>query len=61
MRELEANDLFLKPDLVFVRTAASPVAATEPYDFSIKVNMRPPKTAEEDDGYDDQIDQGGSE
>lgn len=59
LRELENNELFLNPELVFVRSAPNPVAAAEPYDFSIKVNLRPPKTAEEDEGYDQQ-EQGGS-
>ena len=61
LRQLETNDLFLKPQLDFVRSARSPTTAAEPYEFSIKVNLRPPKTAEEDDGYDDEEDQGGSE
>lgn len=60
LRELETNDLFLKPELVVVKSVASPVAATEPYEFSIRVNMRPPKTAEEDEGYDVEIGPGGS-
>ena len=60
MRELESNDLFLRPQLVFVRTAPNPATAVEPYDFNIKVSIRPPKTAEEDEGNVDQNDQGGS-
>ena len=61
LRELESNDLFLRPQLVFVRSAPNPATAVEPYDFNIKVSIRPPKTAEEDEGYVDQNDQGGSE
>ena len=60
-RELETNDLFLKPQLAFVRSSAKAASATEPYEFSIKVNLRPPKTADEDEGYDNQEDQGGTE
>lgn len=61
LRELENNDLFLNPQLAFVRSAAKVTTATEPYDFSISVKLRPPKTADEDDGYDDPEDQEGTE
>lgn len=61
LRELETNELFLKPELVFVRSVPNPATAAEPYEFSIKVNLRPPKTDEEDEGYDDVAAQGGSE
>jgi type IV pilus assembly protein PilN len=54
LKELEDNDLFLNPQLTFVRTAANPTTATEPYNFSINVKLRPPKTADEDVGYDDE-------
>ena len=60
LRELERNDLFLSPQLGFVRSSAKPATVTEPYEFEIKVNLRPPKTAD-DDEYDDSDDQGGSE
>jgi len=58
LRELEANDLFLNPQLDFVRSdpRAQSGNATEPYVYSIKVNIRPPKSA--DDGYDEVLDQG---
>ena len=61
LRELEQNDLFLNPQLSFVRSSAKVANATEPYEFSISVNLRPPKTADEDEGYDNQEDQGGTE
>jgi len=61
LRELESNDIFLQPELVFVRTAASQLKSAEPYEFNIKVDLRPAKTAEEDDGYDDPIETGGPE
>jgi type IV pilus assembly protein PilN len=48
LRELEENDLFLNPQLAFVRTAQRPATATEPYEFSITVTLRPPKTTEDD-------------
>jgi type IV pilus assembly protein PilN len=61
LRELVQNDLFLNPQLAFVRSATSPDNATEPYQFSINVNLRPPKTAAEEDGFDIMDEQGGSQ
>jgi len=61
LRELESNDLFLNPQLDYVRSTTSPGTATEPYQFSIKVNLRPPKSADEDDGFDEPYSQGGAE
>ncbi|NOR19163.1 MAG: hypothetical protein GQ538_03645, partial [Xanthomonadales bacterium] len=58
LKELDKSDLFLGPQLTFVKSAPNPVTATEPYQFSINVKLRPPKAAEEDEGYDDQ---GGSQ
>jgi type IV pilus assembly protein PilN len=60
LRELESNDLFLNPQLDFVRSVTRPVTPTEPYEFSIKVNLRPTKSAAEDAGYDDFDSQGGA-
>ena len=54
LKELEINDLFINPQLTFVKTAPNPETATEPYQFSINVNLRPPETGDEDEGYDDQ-------
>ncbi len=54
LKELETNDLFLSPQLTFVKSAPNPATATEPYQFSINVKLRPPNTADEDDGYDDE-------
>ena len=61
LRELETNDLFLSPQLDFVRSSTNPVTATEPYEFSIKVNLRKPKSADEDERYDEFVGQGGAE
>ena len=61
LRELGLNGLFLNPQLGFVRAAANPVAAVEPYQFSITVNLRPPQSSVEDDGYDELEDEGASE
>jgi len=60
LKELGRNDLFLNPQLDFVRSASRPVTATEPYQFSIKVKLRPPKSSDEADGFDELEDQGGS-
>jgi type IV pilus assembly protein PilN len=59
LRELEVNDLFMNPQLSFVRTAQRPATPVEPYEFSITVTLRAPKTAEED-GFDNLQNQGGS-
>ena len=60
LKELEQNDLFLSPQLDFVRSATRPNTATEPYQFSIKVNVRPPKTSDEEEGFDEVEDLGGA-
>ena len=58
LKELETNDLFLNPQLDFVRSrpAAQTGNTAEPYVYSVRVNIRPPKSV--DDGYDDALDQG---
>jgi len=61
LRELESNVLFMDPQLDFVRTAPRPDTETEPYQFSIRVNMRPAQSSDEDLGFDDVEDQGGSQ
>lgn len=58
LRQLEGNDLFLNPQLDYVRSSASPVNVTEAYGFSIRVNLRPPKSAEEDEGFEEPDSQG---
>jgi len=61
LRELETNDLFLDPQLDFVRSSARPTTDVEPYEFSIKVKLRQPKNEDEEAGYDVSADQGGSQ
>ncbi|MDX2417264.1 MAG: PilN domain-containing protein, partial [Xanthomonadales bacterium] len=61
LRELDKNDLFINPQLDYVRTSAKPVTASETYEFSINVNLRPPKSAAEDEVYDDLDSQGEAE
>ena len=60
LRELDGNDLFLNPQLDYVRSAARPASATEPYEFSIKVNLRPPRSTDEE-GFEDPAVQGGAQ
>jgi len=48
LRELELNGLFLNPQLDFVRSVPNPGNTSEPYQFSIRVRLRPPKTIDED-------------
>lgn len=47
LRELELNDLFLDPQLDFVRAIDKPENTTERYQFSIQVKLRPPISEEE--------------
>ncbi|MGA9573650.1 MAG: PilN domain-containing protein [Lysobacterales bacterium] len=59
LRELETNDLFINPQLDYVRSAARSATPTEPYEFSINVNIRPPKSNDEEEGFDSPGSQGG--
>ena len=52
LKELETNELFLAPQLTYVRSSPAPATPTEPYQFSVNVKLRTPKTAEEEDGFD---------
>jgi len=63
LRELVQNDLFLNPQLAYVKSAptSNTDTAVEPYQFSIKVNLRPPKTTDEEDGFENMDAQGGSQ
>jgi type IV pilus assembly protein PilN len=58
LQSLDANDLFLEPDLGVVRAAPNPASSVEPYEFSIRVKLRPALQEEFDEGYD--IEPGGS-
>lgn len=66
LQQLELNDLFLKPELKFVKIgtgnsrAADASTPTEPYQFSIRVNIRPNKSADDEDGFDEAEDLGGA-
>jgi len=59
LKELEINDLFLNPQLDYVRSSPRAGNSPEPYQFSIRVNLRAPNTSDED--YDDVAFAGGSE
>ncbi len=53
LRALEKSDLFLEPELNYVRSADNASVTNEPYEFSIGVSLRPPRTAAEElDLYD---------
>lgn len=60
LQELGRNELFQDPELDFVRAATQQEAsATEPYQFSIKVTLRPTRADEEADDFDDEEALGG--
>ena len=52
LQSLERSDLFLKPDLAVVRTAQRPLTPVEPYEFTIRANLRPKVTADDEAGFD---------
>ena len=60
LQSLDANDLFLRPDLGVVRTARAPVNRVEPYEFNIAVKLRPAQQDEDAEGYDLEPVEGGS-
>lgn len=63
LQSLDANDLFLEPELGVVRTAQRPVTPVEPYEFSIGVRLRPAASAGEEglDEFGDMDSAGGSD
>ena len=63
LQSLEQNELFINPELNVVRIAERQSEAanpTEPYEFSLGVKLRPPKTSDESAGFDDPA-SGGSQ
>lgn len=61
LQQLELNEMFRQPELDFVKSSAKPATATEPYDFSIRVKLRPANSGDSEDGYDDPVDEGGAQ
>lgn len=41
LQSLEENDLFVAPDLQYVRAAQQPASRVEPYEFAIRVRLNP--------------------
>ncbi len=60
LQSLADNELFLDPDLSFVRANDNPANSTEPYDFSLQVRLRTPVSEDEAAGFDQVDDQGGN-
>lgn len=59
LRALDQSDLFLNPELDFVRSAEDFTNAIEPYEFSIRVTLRSPRTADEElELYDQEYQEG---
>ena len=55
LQSLEANDLFLNPELNVVRVAENNAPNSgEPYEFQIGAKIRPPNSDQNDEGYDDE-------
>ena len=64
LQALEKNELYIKPDLGVVRIARNPPSLVEPYEFTVKSQIRSRVTDDEEDGYDsegyDDPDEGGA-
>jgi len=55
LQSLEANDLFLNPELNVVRVAERNAPNPgEPYEFQLGAKIRPPHSDQDDQGYDDE-------
>ena len=55
LQSLEANDLFLNPELSVVRVAENNAPNPgEAYEFQIGAKIRPPNSDQDDEGYDDE-------
>lgn len=59
LQSLADNELFVEPDLNFVRAQEDPDNPQEAFDFSLAVKLRSPLTAEEQAGV-ESFDNGGS-
>lgn len=54
LRSLEEMDLFVNPELQYVRTAEKPTSRTEPYEYAIQVRLYRKSQTEQDDGEGEQ-------
>jgi type IV pilus assembly protein PilN len=52
LQQLEENDLFQSPELGVVRAQEDPGNPIEPYEYNIRVKLRPAATDDESLGYD---------
>jgi type IV pilus assembly protein PilN len=50
LRSLEEMDLFVNPELQYVRAAAKPTSRTEPYEYAIQVRLHRKSKTEQDEG-----------
>jgi type IV pilus assembly protein PilN len=48
LHSLEEMDLFVKPELQYVRAAEKPASRTETYEYAIQVMLRPQIQVEQD-------------
>jgi len=56
LHSLEVMDLFVNPELQYVRASASPASRTETYEFAINVRLRnKTKSADEEAGFDTEV------
>lgn len=60
LQSLDANDLFLDPQLSVVQASTKAQTPIEPYEFTIGVRLRP-VVRDEDPSYDEFLDQGGTD
>jgi len=61
LKSLEEMDLFVAPELQYVRASAEPVARTESYEFAINVRLRnAQRDADAEAGFDNETAAGGT-
>ncbi len=59
LQSLDDNELFVDPDLSFVRSAQDPANPQEPFEFSLAVRLRSPISEQEEAGF-ESFEEGGS-
>lgn len=55
LHSLEVMDLFVNPELQYVRASASPASRTETYEFAINVRMRNKTKSTDEDVFDTEV------